>query len=67
MKLIEYIEFASGWRPPTYRHLEIKMIKKLCTATSKNGQPYTIFLGHIDDEDATYLKVRDPNVKIRDM
>lgn len=66
MKYIEYIEFESGWRPPTYRHLAISPMRKLRTSISKKGHPYTVNLGTISDEDATYLKVRDPNVRIRD-
>lgn len=62
---IEYIEFASGWRPPTYRHLEITPVRKVKRGISKNGNPYTICIGLISEEDATYLKIRDPNVKFR--
>lgn len=67
MMHIEYIEFASGWRPPTYRHLAIKTIRKLREKVSENGNPYTIYLGEISDEDATYLKVTDPHVKIKNI
>ena len=62
---LEYIEFNSGWRPPTYRHLDIRRVKKLFETESKNGHAYTVFLGEISDEDASYLKIKDPNVKFR--
>jgi hypothetical protein len=66
MKHIEYIEFNSGWRPPTHRGVQIRPIRKLYESVSKNGNPYNVFLGEISDEDATYLKVKDINAKIKD-
>lgn len=69
MKSIEYIEFGSGWRPPTYRSpdVNIRMVKQLFTTESKNRNPYTVYLGIISDEDATYIRMRDPWVKIKDI
>lgn len=64
MKVIEYIQFASGWRPPTHRKIRIKPIKILRDSISKNGNPYDIWLGEISDEDAIILCLLDPHVKI---
>ena len=65
MKHIEFIEFDSGWRPPSYRGIKIRRIKKLRKSISKNGNEYTIYLGEVSDEDACYLALMDQNVKIK--
>lgn len=61
---IEYIEFKSGWRPPTHRSIEIRPIKHLKESMSKNGNPYDVWLGEISDEDAIILCLLDPHAKI---
>ena len=64
MKLIRYIEFKSGWRPPAYHKIEIRRLSQVGTGLSKNLNPYIIYLGEISDEDAIYIALMDQNARI---
>ncbi len=66
MKYIKYIEFASGWRPPAYRCVNIEPIRPVNLKISKNGNQYTVYLGKITDEDAVYLSLMDQHIEIMD-
>ena len=67
MKEVVYIEFASGWRPPAYRGIDIQFSRFIKSMISSNGQPYTLNMGIISDEDATYITLADPRAKIREV
>lgn len=67
MKEITYIQFGSGWIPPTHRRLNIMNRIFIKTGISEKGAEYMIMRGHITDEDATLLKLLDQHAKIRDV
>lgn len=67
MKEITYIQFSSGWIPPTHRNLHITNKKFVKTGISKSGNEYMVMSGHITDEDATLLKLLDQHARIRDI
>jgi hypothetical protein len=64
MKYITYIEFRSGWRPPAIRATRINPIKIISSGISKNNNPYEVWIGQIDEQDAIMLKLKDPKTKI---
>jgi len=67
MKQVTYIEFPSGWRPPPYRNIKIQVVRQVRAGVSKNGNEYSVFIGNISDEDATYITLADPNVRIKNV
>ncbi|HEY6438016.1 MAG TPA: hypothetical protein VIY47_15605 [Ignavibacteriaceae bacterium] len=67
MKEITYIQFPSGWRPPAYKNLDIKCTLHLGNYKSKNGNEYSLLKGVISDEDATFILLADPGVRINNI
>lgn len=67
MKKLTFIEFPSGWRPPAYRNIKIESARLVTTDVSKNGNAYAVFVGLISDEDATFVKLADPNARIKEV
>lgn len=67
MKEITYIQFGSGWIPPTHRRLVITNRRFIKIGVSKKGAEYMIMKGHITEEDATLLRLLDQHAKITDI
>ena len=67
MKEVTYIQFGSGWIPPSYRRINITNRRFIKIGISKKGDEYMIMKGHITEEDATLLRLLDQHAKIKDI
>lgn len=67
MRELVFIQFSSGWVPPTHRRINITNRRFIKSGISKNGNEYMVMSGHITDEDATLLMLLDQHADIREI